>query len=68
MAKSARKHWAGLTVVTQDAGDLLGSPLGQAVIAIAGWPAGQPGTSQVDSSWHTSTVPEPQHLKFIKRR
>ncbi len=33
MAKSARKHWAGLTVVTQDAGDLLGSPLGQAVIA-----------------------------------
>ena len=35
MAKSARKHWAGLTVVTQDAGDLLGSPLGQAVIANA---------------------------------
>ena len=35
MAKSARKHWAGLTVVTQDAGDLLGSSLGQAVIANA---------------------------------
>ncbi len=35
MAKSARKHWAGLTVVTQDAADLLGSPLGQAVIANA---------------------------------
>jgi type IV secretory pathway VirB4 component len=35
MAKSARKHWAGLTVVTQDAGDLLGSPLGQAVVANA---------------------------------
>jgi type IV secretory pathway VirB4 component len=35
MAKSARKHWAGLTVVTQDAGDLLSSPLGQAVIANA---------------------------------
>ena len=35
MAKSARKHWAGLTVVTQDADDLLGSPLGQAVVANA---------------------------------
>jgi len=35
MAKSARKHWAGLTVVTQDAADLLGSPLGQAVVANA---------------------------------
>jgi type IV secretory pathway VirB4 component len=35
MAKSARKHWAGLTVVTQDAGDLLGSSLGQAVVANA---------------------------------
>ena len=35
MAKSARKHRAGLTVVTQDAADLLGSPLGQAVIANA---------------------------------
>jgi type IV secretory pathway VirB4 component len=35
MAKSARKHWAGLTVVTQDAGDLLTSNLGQAVVANA---------------------------------
>jgi type IV secretory pathway VirB4 component len=35
MAKSARKHWAGLTVVTQDAADLLGSDLGQAVVANA---------------------------------
>lgn len=35
MAKSARKHWAGLTVVTQDAADLLGSPLGHAVVANA---------------------------------
>ena len=35
MAKSARKHHAGLTVVTQDAADLLGSPLGQAVVANA---------------------------------
>ncbi|WP_433418823.1 VirB4 family type IV secretion system protein [Microtetraspora malaysiensis] len=33
MAKAARKHWAGLSVVTQDAGDLLGSDVGQAVIA-----------------------------------
>ncbi|TYB40807.1 VirB4 family type IV secretion system protein [Actinomadura chibensis] len=33
LAKSARKHWAGLSVVTQDAADLLGSDLGQAVIA-----------------------------------
>jgi len=35
MAKAARKHWAGLTVVTQDAADLLGSELGQAVVANA---------------------------------
>jgi hypothetical protein len=35
MAKAARKHWAGLTVVTQDAADLLGTPLGQAVVANA---------------------------------
>ena len=35
MAKSARKHRAGLTVVTQDAADLLGSRLGQAVVANA---------------------------------
>jgi type IV secretory pathway VirB4 component len=34
-AKSARKHWAGLTVVTQDAADLLGTDLGQAVVANA---------------------------------
>jgi len=35
LAKSARKHWAGLTVVTQDAADLLSSDLGQAVVANA---------------------------------
>jgi type IV secretory pathway VirB4 component len=35
LAKSARKHWTGLTVVTQDAADLLGSDLGQAVVANA---------------------------------
>ncbi|MDA8061886.1 MAG: conjugal transfer protein TraC, partial [Actinomycetota bacterium] len=34
-AKSARKHWCGLAVVTQDATDLLGSPLGMAVVANA---------------------------------
>jgi hypothetical protein len=33
MAKAARKHWAGLTVVTQDPADLLGSDLGRAVAA-----------------------------------
>ncbi|MDH2426471.1 hypothetical protein [Sphaerisporangium sp. TRM90804] len=33
MAKAARKHWAGLSVVTQDAADLLASDTGQAVIA-----------------------------------
>lgn len=32
LAKSARKHWAGLTTITQDAHDLLGSELGQAVV------------------------------------
>lgn len=35
LAKSARKHWAGLTVATQDVGDVLGSDLGKAVIANA---------------------------------
>ena len=35
MAKAARKHWAGLAVITQDAADLLGSELGQAVVANA---------------------------------
>jgi type IV secretory pathway VirB4 component len=34
-AKSARKHWCGLTVVTQDAADLLGTDLGRAVAANA---------------------------------
>lgn len=32
LAKAARKHWAGLTVATQDVGDVLGSDLGKAVI------------------------------------
>ena len=35
LAKSARKHWCGLTVATQDPGDLLASDLGQAVVANA---------------------------------
>ena len=35
LAKSARKRWCGLTTVTQDAGDLLGSELGQAIVANA---------------------------------
>jgi len=35
MAKAARKHWAGLAVVTQDAEDVLGSGLGRAVISNA---------------------------------
>jgi type IV secretory pathway VirB4 component len=35
MAKAARKRRAGLTVITQDAADLLGSDLGQAVVANA---------------------------------
>jgi len=35
LAKSARKHWAGLTVATQDAADMLGSDLGRAVVANA---------------------------------
>jgi type IV secretory pathway VirB4 component len=33
MAKSARKHWAGLTVITQDAADVLSSDLGRAVVS-----------------------------------
>jgi type IV secretory pathway VirB4 component len=35
LAKSARKHWCGLSVVTQDVGDLLGTELGKAVVANA---------------------------------
>ena len=35
MAKAARKHWCGLTTITQDGADLLGSELGQAVVANA---------------------------------
>ena len=33
MAKASRKHWAGLTVATQDTADLLASELGRAVVA-----------------------------------
>ncbi|MBS2545523.1 ATP-binding protein [Catenulispora sp. NL8] len=35
MGKAARKYWAALAVITQDAADLLGSELGQAVVANA---------------------------------
>ncbi|ANY07802.1 hypothetical protein AFB00_17555 [Pseudonocardia sp. HH130630-07] len=35
-AKSGRKHWAGLTLITQDVADVLGSELGRAVIANSG--------------------------------
>lgn len=35
MAKAARKYWTGLAVVTQDADDVLASPLGRAVVANA---------------------------------
>ena len=35
MAKTSRKHWAGLTIATQDVGDVLGTELGKAVIANA---------------------------------
>ncbi len=35
MAKAARKHWAGLAVITQDAEDVLGSELGRAVVSNA---------------------------------
>lgn len=35
MAKASRKHWAGLTVCTQDTADVLGSDLGKAVVANA---------------------------------
>jgi type IV secretory pathway VirB4 component len=35
LAKSARKHWAGLTCITQDAADLLDTPWGQSVVANA---------------------------------
>src|SRR5262249_23505699 len=33
LAKSARKYWCGLSVVTQDAADLLSSDLGRALLA-----------------------------------
>ena len=35
LAKSARKRWCGLTAISQDAADLLGSDLGQAVVSNA---------------------------------
>ena len=35
MAKASRKHWAGLTVATQDTADVLGSDIGKAVVANA---------------------------------
>jgi type IV secretory pathway VirB4 component len=35
LAKAARKHWCGLTVVSQDAADLLATDLGAAVVANA---------------------------------
>lgn len=35
MAKASRKHWAGLTVATQDVADVLGTDLGKAVVANA---------------------------------
>jgi hypothetical protein len=34
-AKSGRKHWAGLTVATQDTADVLGTDLGRAVVTNA---------------------------------
>lgn len=33
LAKSARKRWCGLTAISQDAQDLLGSELGQSVVS-----------------------------------
>ncbi|MEU6379245.1 ATP-binding protein [Streptomyces sp. NPDC046909] len=35
MSKASRKHWAGLTVATQDSGDVLSTDLGKAVVANA---------------------------------
>ncbi|MDH6120264.1 type IV secretory pathway VirB4 component [Kitasatospora sp. GAS204A] len=35
MAKASRKHWAGLSVITQDTADLLATDLGKAVVANA---------------------------------
>ncbi|WP_425842019.1 hypothetical protein [Streptomyces fractus] len=35
MAKASRKHWAGLTVATQDTADVLSTDLGKAVVANA---------------------------------
>ncbi|RKS04985.1 uncharacterized protein DUF87 [Nocardiopsis sp. Huas11] len=35
LAKAGRKHWAGLTLITQDVGDVLGTELGRVVIANA---------------------------------
>nr|WP_158889894.1 DUF87 domain-containing protein [Amycolatopsis anabasis] len=35
MAKASRKQWAGLTIATQDVGDVLGTDLGKAIVANA---------------------------------
>ncbi|GAB3901414.1 hypothetical protein GCM10029964_090170 [Kibdelosporangium lantanae] len=34
-AKSGRKHWGGLTIATQDSGDMLSSDIGKAIVANA---------------------------------
>ncbi|WP_062204503.1 VirB4 family type IV secretion system protein [Streptomyces sp. NBRC 109706] len=35
LAKSGRRHWCGLALVTQDADDVLASPLGRAIVSNA---------------------------------
>ncbi|WP_435111731.1 VirB4 family type IV secretion system protein [Nocardiopsis synnemataformans] len=35
LAKAGRRHWAGLTLITQDVGDVLGTELGRVVIGNA---------------------------------
>ncbi|GHJ35464.1 VirB4 family type IV secretion system protein [Streptomyces sp. TS71-3] len=35
LAKAARKYWTGLAVITQDADDILASPLGRAIVSNA---------------------------------
>ncbi len=61
MAKAARKHWAGLTVVTQDAADLLDTPLGQAVVR----QRRHPNPAAPSPPNHR---PDRRHLRPVRRR
>jgi hypothetical protein len=58
LAKAARKHWCGLTLVTQDAGDVLATELGRAVVSNAATSlllrTAPQAAERVAQAWHLS--------------